>query len=108
MSRGPRPSFGAKHVVGEVRRRIPFTFNTGHHAEVGRRLGVRAGRDEENRTLDAQYAEWFTAMKIYLYSQQWIDRLVAELSEAGRFEELTGKPPVSAEQSISPDDGTTG
>lgn len=94
VARGPRPSLGAKHVVEEVRRRLPFKFNTGDHAEVGRRLGVRSERGEDDRTHDRQYAEWFTAVKVYLYSQRWIDRIVHELADPERFQELTGKPPV--------------
>jgi len=94
VARGPRPNFGAKHVVDEVRRRIPFKFNTGDHAEVGRRLGVRSVRGKEDRTHEPQYAEWVTAVKVYLYSQRWIDRIVDELSDSERFHELTGKPPA--------------
>lgn len=93
-ARGPRPNIGAKAVVKEVLNQIPFRFNTGDHAEVGRRLGVRAKTGEEDRTIDILFAEWFPPMKNYLYSQRWIDRLVVELAEPARFRELTGRVPV--------------
>jgi hypothetical protein len=94
-SRGPRPNIGGKRVVKEVQRRIPFTFNTNDHAAVARYLGVRPERGQPDRSLDELFCDYVTAAKIYVYNQQWIDRVVSEVQTADGFKRATGREPVA-------------
>ncbi len=93
-ARGPRPNIGAKEVVAELQRRIPFRFNTHDHAAAARHLGVRPKRGEADRALDELFCDYVTAAKIYVYNQQWIDRLVDVLSTPEGFREATGRDPL--------------
>lgn len=93
-ARGPRPGIGGKDVVAEVQRRIPFRFNTNDHAAVARHLGVRPGRGEPDRSLNEMFCDYVIAAKIYVYNQQWIDRVVDAVSTEQGFHEATGRAPV--------------
>ncbi len=93
-ARGPRPNIGAKDVVSEVQRRVPFRFNTVDHAAVARSLGVRPPRGEPDCSLDELFCDYVTAAKIYVYNQQWIDRIVEVLSTEKGFRDATGREPV--------------
>jgi hypothetical protein len=64
------------------------------HLAAARHLGVRPPSGKDDHTVDLQFAEYITSFKRYLYSQAWIDRLVAQLSTAAGFEEATGKEPL--------------
>ena len=102
--RGPRPNLGAKDVVAEVSRRIPFRFNTIDHAAAGRSLGVRPPAGEEERSMNEQYCDYVTAGKIYVYNQLWIDRLVKELSTEAGFLKVTGRVLVASASSTDSDE----
>lgn len=93
--RPPRPNLGAKAVAAAVQDRIPYKFNFTRVNVVARALGVRppAGATDPAAT-DPRYCEWVSAVKIYLYNQDWIDRLVGELSDPDRYQELLGCPAV--------------
>lgn len=93
--RPPRPNLGAKAVAAAVQERIPYRFNFTQVNIVARALGVRppAGASDPAAT-DPRYCEWVSAVKIYLYNQDWIDRLVAELSDPDRYQELLGCPAI--------------
>ena len=100
-ARGTRPNIGAQEVVSEIRRRIPFRFNTNNHAAVTRALGVRPKRDEPEGSLDELFCDYIPAAKIYVYNQQWIDRVVELVNTEEGFVELTGKSPIMED----PDEG---
>jgi hypothetical protein len=88
-----RPNLSASEVMAEVERRTSFKFHSGLHAEAARRLGVRPPAGLEECTLEIQFAEYITSFKRYLYSQAWIDRLVAECAEPDGFLRTTGTEP---------------
>ena len=69
------------------------------HAQVCRALGVRPAKGQHDRTMNLNYAEYLTSYKSYLYTQAWIERLVAEFAEPDRFAELTGTDPVRIDSS---------
>lgn len=96
-ARGPRPNIGAKDVVAEVQRRIPFRFNTNDHAAVARYLGVRPERGQPDGSLDELFCDYVTAAKIYVYNQQWIDRVVETVSTVEGFRKATGRDPLPKE-----------
>lgn len=92
---GSRPTLAAMHVVQEVQRRTGFRFTTADHAVAARKLGAWPPVGEPNRTVDLRLAEYITSFKRYLYSQLWIDRLVAELESAEGFEAVVGRIPTA-------------
>jgi len=98
---GSRPTHAAMRVIDEVKRRTGFKFNTQMHAAAARRLGAWPAEGRADTTVELRFAEYITSFKRYLYSQAWIDHLVAELSDPGRFAEITGKPAVLIEDSGS-------
>ena len=89
-----RHGFRPSEVVSEVRRRTGLKFTTAMHAEACRKLGVRPPKGQHDRTMNLNYAEYLTSYKSYLYTQAWIDRLVAEFAEPQGFADLTGVSPV--------------
>lgn len=93
--RPPRPNLGAKDVAAAVEERIPYKFNTYQVVTAARALGVRPEGDAADpAATDLRYCEWVPAVKLYLYNQDWIDRLVKELSDATRYQELLGRAAV--------------
>ena len=90
----PQTTMKATEVVKEVKRRIPFTFNTNDHAAVGRHLGVRAARGDRDRTFDAQFCEYLEPAKMYVYTRSWIGSVVDAVSTEEGFLEATGRHPV--------------
>ena len=72
-----------------------------------RALGVRPQADATDPSAtDARYCEWVPAAKLYLYNQDWIDRLVNELSCPDRYQVLLGCPAVQRSTNEgSPADG---
>lgn len=89
-----RHGFRPSEVVSEVCRRTGMKFTTAMHAEACRKLGVRPPKGQHDRTMNLNYAEYLTSYKSYLYTQAWIDRLVAEFAEPQGFAALTGVSPV--------------
>jgi uncharacterized protein DUF3644 len=90
----PRPSLIATQVVEAVQDRIPYRFTMGRHTAASRRLGARPQSSKGDQTAtDARYCEFVTSVKRHLYSQAWIDRLVAELSTEDGFRQATGFEP---------------
>jgi hypothetical protein len=94
--RPPRPHLGAKQIAAAVGACLPYRFQVHQVSIAARALGVPppAGAVDPAAT-DARYCEWVPAAKLYLYNQEWIDRLVAELVDSVRYEELLGCPPVA-------------
>jgi hypothetical protein len=92
--RAPRPNLGAKELASAVEARIPWCFNFTYVAPVTRALKIRpCGDSSDGSATDPAYCEWVPAAKLYLYNQACIDRLVDELTDAQRFNELLGRPP---------------
>lgn len=88
-----RNGLSATQVLEAVERRTGFRFHSGLHAAVARNLGAWPADGPADHTVNIGYAEFITSFKRYLYSQAWIDRLVAELGDATAFEALTGRSP---------------
>jgi hypothetical protein len=96
VARPARPNLGAKHVVAEVQSRIPFRFTVNMHATVTRRLEVRPEANAiDPAVTDPRFCEYVPAVKLHLYNQAWVDRLVKQLSTVEGFREAVGIEPVS-------------
>lgn len=100
---GSRPNFSAAYVIGEVERRTGHKLSPQLHADAARHLGARLSKGEDDRTVDLRYAEYITSFKRYLYSQSWIDHLVAALADADGFRLVTGKDPLVTQLPFDPD-----
>lgn len=96
VARTARPNLGAKQVVAAVQAQLPFVFKVNHHAAASRALRVRpeSNAPDPART-DPAFCEYVPAAKLHLYNKAWVDRLIRELSDADRFEEVTGFAPVA-------------
>jgi hypothetical protein len=86
------PNLSAADVVALVSQCIPFRFTVPAHNAVTNALKVRTSSrsTEATRATDRRYCEWSSANKRHVYNQRWVERLIHELSNAKRFEELTG------------------
>lgn len=97
-----RPNILPTDVVRIVQDRTGFRFNTNLHAEAGRRLGARPARGAIEATVDIRLAEWISAHKRHLYTQQWIELLCQKLATPEGFREVTGKDPVPVDPEPRP------
>ncbi|MDE0453904.1 MAG: DUF3644 domain-containing protein [Gammaproteobacteria bacterium] len=81
-------------VVAKVSGSLPFLFNMHHHTTAWKYFKVRpeTGSDRPQQT-DSSYCVYDNAHKDYLYTKAWVSKLIGELSDATRFEEIMGKPP---------------
>ncbi len=90
----------AGQVVERVRQGLPFPFNMGTHTAAWYHYGVRpaGGSDRPERT-KAKYCVYDKAHRDYLYTQEWVNFLSKQLSDAAEYERVTGKqPPAPAAQ----------
>ena len=81
-----------KVVAERVAARIPWHFTLhGHHARCWQFFEVRPRPKAENpRATETTYCQWDQAFGTYVYTEAWVDKLVDQLSERDRFEEVTG------------------
>jgi hypothetical protein len=93
ISMGSRPNLAAVQVIAEVERRTGFRLQSQLHCNAARHFGARPPSGEDDRTVELKFAEYITSFKRYLYTQAWIDHLVAELSSTEGFQTATGKEP---------------
>ena len=93
--RAPRPNLIATQVVDQVKARIPFHFTVPNHTEATYRLGVRSRpADGGPEKVDPQYCEYVSSVKRHLYNKDWVERLIAELSDAESYERAVGRPAI--------------
>jgi len=83
-------------VVAEVRLRLPFTFTINSHTSAWRyfRVRPRQGDPHPERTA-SEYCVYDGVHRDYLYTRTWVEKLIRELSDAARFQEVTGRSPVA-------------
>ncbi len=92
ISRAPRPNLRPSVVANQVRKRIPFGFNTTDHAKIARYLKIRPEKGEPDRSLDENFCEH--SPYGYLYNQKWVNRVVKEISNAEGYKRAIGRDPV--------------
>ncbi|MHB1937976.1 MAG: DUF3644 domain-containing protein [Acidobacteriaceae bacterium] len=104
----PRPNLGAKTVVRDVESRIPWRLTVSQHARLTHTLGVRPpSTDADPTRTDSRYCEYVPAVKLHLYNQAWVNRLVDVLTGKEDYEALLGcsprlkaAPPAPIDQSL--------
>lgn len=84
-------------VVALVRERIPWVFHPAHHTKCWRYFAVRPLATAADRTkTDQRYCVYDRPHGDHLYTAAWVEKLVRELTDTGRFEEVVGVPPKRA------------
>jgi len=84
------------HVVKEVSQALPFMFTMHHHTSAWKHFKVRPEKNSENpEKTEERYCIYDSAHKDYLYTQDWIDKLIRELSCEDRFLDIIRKQPKS-------------
>ena len=81
-------------VVEMVSDALPFVFNMHHHTMAWRHFEVRP-RSNSNKPehTNHTYCVFDSAHKDYLYTEAWTDKLIRELSDPAKFQQITRKPP---------------
>ena len=83
-----------KQVVDTVARSIPFVLNMHHHTMAWKHFEVRPeNNSNEPEHTDSRYCIYDRAHNDYLYRKAWTDKLIRELSDSEKFEQITRKPP---------------
>jgi hypothetical protein len=81
-------------VVSLVRERLPFRFTSDTHQRAWKHYRVRpATGAAEPEATDEKYCRWDRLSSGYGYTRGWIDRLVKDLSDAAKYEEIIGYSP---------------
>lgn len=80
-------------VVTEVAAKLPHRFTTNDHSRTWRYFKVRPGAEaaKPDETL-SQYCVYDSAHGDYLYTEAWIQKLIADLSDPARYMEVTRHP----------------
>ena len=83
-----------KQVVDTVSDGLPFVFNLHHHTMAWKHFRVRpVGNSNRPEQTNDKYCVYDSAHKDYLYTKAWMDKLIRELSDPEKFQQITGKPP---------------
>ena len=81
-------------VVNLVAERLPYRFTMDTHTRCWRHYKLRppSGSGEPEAT-DARYCRWDRLMKGYGYTRAWVEKLVRDLSDEGKYESVVGYAP---------------
>ncbi len=81
-------------VVERVSSNLPFVFNLHHHTKAWKYFKVRpTGETDSPEKTTQSFCVFDRAHKDYLYTKAWGNKLIRELSDPVRFEEITQQPP---------------
>lgn len=85
-----RPS----EVVSLVKERLPYRFTSDTHQRAWKYYKVRpATGSSEPEATDERYCRYDRLLRGYGYTRAWVDRLVEDLSNAARYEDIVGFSP---------------
>ena len=81
-------------VVNLVAERLPYRFTMDTHTRCWRHYKLRppSGSGEPEATND-RYCRWDRLMKGYGYTRAWVEKLVRDLSDEGKYESVVGYAP---------------
>jgi hypothetical protein len=81
-------------VVAKVKAAIPHQFTMGSHTAAWRHFKIRPQGGVPKPELTAsEFCVRDCAHNDYLYTRAWVDKLIRELVDPARFQEITGAPP---------------
>ena len=84
-----RPS----EVVNLVAERLPYRFTMDTHTKCWKYYKVRPPSNTKNpHATDHNYCIWDRVAQTHGYTMAWVDKLVNDLSDAGKYESVVGKP----------------
>ena len=82
------------HIAINVQNRLGFKFGTNDHTRCWKHFKIRPPANATDPTkCDVQYCQYDVPHGDYIYTNEWEDRLVSELSNADRFQEILGRIP---------------
>lgn len=83
----------AKDVIARVKEQTAQNFNRRHHTQAWKLFRVRPiVRAAHPAQTDKRYCIYHPAHRDYTYSDEWIERLVAEVSDPIKFEQIKSSP----------------
>ena len=84
-------------VVKQVDQQLPFRFTMHTHTQCWRYYGVRplAGSDIPEAT-DDRYCKWDRLLNGYGYTGAWVKKIVRDLSDPAKYEEVLGCLPADS------------
>lgn len=86
--------FRPGQVVAKVRDAIPYQFTMGSHTAAWRHFKIRPQTGAAKPELtDGRFCVHDPAHNDYLYTTAWVERLSKELTDAAKFQEITGSAP---------------
>jgi hypothetical protein len=84
-----------KRVVSEVQKRVPFDFNMGLHTRLWKHFKLHPARwvaPEGGETV-SEFCIPNEPTRQYIYTPEWVDKIIKEIGTPERFEALFGAPP---------------
>lgn len=76
-------------VVSKVKEATGQRFTTNHHQKAWKLFRVRPKTDaDQPGQTDKRYCLYHPTHRDYTYSQEWVDRLISEVSDAEKFEQI--------------------
>lgn len=79
-------------VVAELEKRLSMRINMANHTDAWRYFGVRPRlRDPHPERTRSEYCIYDEVHEDYVYTIAWVEMLAREFSNAGRFEEISGR-----------------
>lgn len=90
-------------VAALVEEQLGVRFSTfAHHTPAWQHYGVRPDKHAARpEVTDERYCVWDEPHNDYLYTDAWVKKLVKDLADPKRFEEVTGHAPVSLNGKVS-------
>ena len=83
-------------VVARLNERCPFKVTLNAHTDLWRHFNVRPKSGDPNpEQCRSEYCVYDQPHGDYLYTNAWVEKCIAALSDAKRFKEITGRTPVS-------------
>lgn len=91
-----------KRIAELVQERVPFLFRTNNHTEMWKLIGVRPqnGASDPYKT-DQRFCVYHEPYGNYLYTQQWVDKIVETIGTAEKFRSFLGRDPQMKVSSLT-------
>ena len=85
--------YRAKDVAEQVAGKIRFTFRTSpEHVKCYKHYKVRGSYEDGKEKCTTRFGDYKERLKTFMYTQEWIDFLVSELSDSTKYALILGTP----------------